>query len=149
MTNTAESGHQAAPAEACSNERVSRENAELLRVRDAMVSAPKTVPADATARDLRAMFANPHVRTALVVDGPRFVGIVQRDELGDRIADDYPVRALASGDVPTTEPDAPLVDALTILDAHDERRLVVLDPDGERLVGLLCLTSDRQGFCQS
>jgi hypothetical protein len=52
-------------------------------------------------------------------------------------------------DVPTTEPDAPLTDALAVLDAHNERRLVVVDPDQRHLRGLLCLTVDRLGFCQS
>lgn len=113
-----------------------------------MLATPKTVSADATAGELRAMFANPRVMTALVVDGSRFVGVVGRDALDDQIRDDHPLRELASRDVPTIEPDAPLSDALTLLDADQERRLVVLDPDGERLAGLVCLTQDRQGFCQ-
>jgi len=125
-----------------------RANAAALRVRDAMLATPKTVSADATAGELRAMFANPRVMTALVVDGSRFVGVVGRDALDDQIRDDHPLRELASRDVPTIEPDAPLSDALTLLDADQERRLVVLDPDGERLAGLVCLTQDRQGFCQ-
>ena len=45
--------------------------------------------------------------------------------------------------------DAPLPEATRGLDARGERRLVVLDPDGRTLRGLLCLTSDRSGFCQS
>lgn len=134
---------------ACANDSVGRENAARLRVRDAMVSRPKTVPADATVEDLRAMFANPHVRTALLVEGSRFVGVVHRDQLDDRIAGDSPAHALASRDVPTTDPDAPLSEAIAVLDARDEHRLVVLDPDGEQLCGLLCLTRDRNGFCQS
>ena len=147
--NTIPSGQPGRSADTCSNERVSRENAAGLRVRDAMVAAPKTVPADATTGDLRTLFANVHVRTALLVDGSRFIGVVQRDQLHDQIVDEHPARALASRDVPTTDPHVPLVDALAVLDARGERRLVVLDPDGERLRGLLCLTSDRNGFCQS
>lgn len=149
MTSPIPPGQSGTPAEVCGNERVSRENACALHVRDAMVAVPKTVPATATVGDLRAMFSNPHVRTALLVDGVRFVGVVQRDQLDDQIADDHAAHAVASRDVPTIEPDAPLVDALTVLDSLHERRLVVLDPDGERLRGLLCLTSDRSGFCQS
>jgi CBS domain-containing protein len=87
--------------------------------------------------------------TALLVDGTRFVGVVHRMQLDDQLGDEQPAAALARRDVPTIEPEAPLADALAILDADDERRLVVLDPDGDRLRGLLCLTRDRGGFCQS
>lgn len=137
------------PAQDCDNECVGRAQASVLRVRDAMLTTPKTVGADATAGDLRALFANSHVRTALLVDGSRFVGAVSRDQLDDRVSDERPAALLADCDVPTTQPDTPLNDALTVLDGRDERRLVVLDPDGERLRGLLCLTSDRSGFCRS
>jgi predicted transcriptional regulator len=149
MTSAVPSRGAEAAAEACHNQRVGRENAAALHVRDAMVAAPKTVSADATVRDLRTMFSNPHVRTALIVDGTRFVGVVQRAQVQDVISDEHPARELAVRDVPTVEPDTPLTDALTMLDSRDERRLVVLDADGDRLRGLLCLTSDRRGFCQS
>lgn len=138
-----------AAAEVCRNESVDRQDAAGRRVRDAMVATPKTVPAHATVADLRAMFANPHVVTALLVDDSRFVGVVHRAQLDDRMGDERPAAPLASRDVPTIDPDAPLTDALAILDAGNERRLVVLDPDGDRLRGLLCLTGDRRGFCQS
>lgn len=138
-----------APGQVCDNERVGRDSARGLRVRDAMLTAPKTVPADATVGDLRLLFGNPHVVTALLVDGSRFVGVVHRGQLGDQIPDEDPARALAGRDVPTVEPDAPLSDAIALLDSCAGLRAVVLDPDGERLRGLLCLTTDRQGFCQS
>ena len=41
------------------------------------------------------------------------------------------------------------VEALAVLDDDAEGRLVVLDPDGRTLRGLLCLTGDRTGFCRS
>ncbi|HWK29123.1 MAG TPA: CBS domain-containing protein [Solirubrobacter sp.] len=136
-------------AEVCKNERVTRADAERLRVRDAMVTTPKTTPANASVAELRATFANPHVVTALLVDGPAFAGIVHRDTLAGDVADASPARALAVRDVPTIAPDAPLTEALAGLDERGERRLVVLDGDGSTLRGLLCLTTDRQGFCQS
>ncbi len=149
MAGTTSSAESSTPTEVCKNERVGRDNAPGLRVRDAMVASPKTVPADATAANLRALFANPHVVTALLVDGPRFVGVVHRSELSSEVAGAHPARELARVDVPTIEPDAPLTDALALLDSRDERRLVVIDPEHRRLRGLLCLTSDRLGFCQS
>jgi CBS domain-containing protein len=136
-------------AEDCTNERVTRDDAPGSRVRDAMVSSPKTMPADGTVADLRAMFANPHVVSALLVDGSEFVGLVNRDAVRAETPDAQPARSLARADVATIDPDAPLAEALAVLDRDAGRRLVVLDRDGRTLRGLLCLTSDRGGFCQS
>jgi CBS domain-containing protein len=133
----------------CSNERVTRDAAPDARVRDAMVTSPKTMPADGTVADLRAMFANRHVVSALLVDGSEFVGLVHRDEVNDDVPDERPARLLARREVATIGPDAPLAEALTVLDERADRRLVVLDPDGRTLRGLLCLTGDRDGFCVS
>jgi CBS domain-containing protein len=136
--------------EDCSNPRLAREDAAERRVRDAMVASPKTMPAAGTVADLRATFANSHVVTALLVDGGEFAGVVHRDALAGDVPDDQPARALARrDDVATIEPDAPLADAMRMLDAQGERRHVVLDADGRTLRGLLCLTRDRSGFCQS
>jgi CBS domain-containing protein len=133
----------------CSNERVGRHDAGALAVRDAMVARPKTLPADASVAELRRLFSNGHVLTALLVDGVAFAGAIDRDELSADERDDRPARELASCDVATVEPDAPLAEALERLDEGGERRLVVLDADGRTLRGLLCLTTDRDGFCQS
>jgi CBS domain-containing protein len=132
----------------CSNPKVDRDAEEQL-VRDAMVASPKAMAADGTVADLRVMFENPKVRTALLVDGEEFAGVVQRDALGDGEADQRPVGELADRDVPTIGSDAPLAEAVRMLDESGERRLVVLDGDGRKLAGLLCLTRDRSGFCQS
>jgi CBS domain-containing protein len=131
----------------CTNDRVGRDGAAL--VRDAMVSRPKTLPATASVDDLRALFTNPHVRTALLVDGDRFAGAVERDDVPVDADGTGPARGLAASPVATIEPDAPLADAQAMLDADANHRLVVLDPDGVTLRGLLCLTTDRTGFCQS
>jgi len=114
-----------------------------------MVTSPKTMPADGTVADLRAMFANPHVMSALLVDGPEFVGLVDRDSRRDETPDGQPACSLVRPDVATIDPDAPLAEALALLDEDAERRLVVLDRDGRTLRGLLCLTGDRNGLCQS
>ncbi len=132
---------------ACTNEHVPGGGGR--RVRDAMVAAPKTVPADGTVGDLRALLRNPHVVTALLVDGTAFAGTVDRDALPADVADDRPLREFGRTDLPTVMPDAPLDDAAALLQATGLRRLVVLDPDGRTLRGLLCLTRDRSGFCRS
>jgi CBS domain-containing protein len=133
----------------CTNERVTRDAAKAALVRDAMVTSPKTMPVDGSVADLRMIFANPHVVTALLVDGAEFVGIVHRNALRDDASDEQPARSLVRRDVATIDPDAPLAEALSVLDERAERRLVVLDRDGRTLRGLLCLTSDRNGFCQN
>jgi CBS domain-containing protein len=132
----------------CSNPKVDRDAEEQL-VRDAMVSSPKAMAADGTVADLRAMFENPHVRTALLVDGDQFAGVVHRDALGDDEPDERAAGEIADRSVPTIGPDAPLAEAVRMLDESGDRRLVVLGEDGRTLAGLLCLTRDRSGFCQS
>jgi CBS domain-containing protein len=134
-------------AHECANPKVSIAGAQ--RVRDVMVSRPKTLPADASVADLRAMFANPSVLTALLVDGDRFAGAVERADLPSGASDTQRAGEFASRDVVTIEPDAPMADAVAHLDRDGDRRLIVLDPDGATLRGLLCLTADRTGFCQS
>jgi CBS domain-containing protein len=134
-------------ADECANPKVSV--AAARRVRDVMVSRPKTLPADASVADLRAVFANPSVLTALLVDGERFAGAVERDELPAGASDVQRAGEFASRDVVTIEPDAPMADATAHLDREGDHRLIVLDPDGATLRGLLCLTADRTGFCQS
>jgi len=57
-----------------------------------------------------------------------------------------------SAAVTTVTPDALRVfkiDWEAVPDRDGDRRLIVLDPDGATLRGLLCLTADRTGFCQS
>lgn len=68
----------------------------MLRVRDVMLARPKTLPVEATVADLRRLFANPRVLTALLVDGPMFVGSIERDDLDAALPDDASARSLAS-----------------------------------------------------
>src|SRR5215218_6563391 len=105
------------------NAKVTRECAARLLVRDVMVRRPKTLPAQATVAELRAHFGNPCVRTALLADGGRFAG----------------ARAHAHTDLPTVGPDATMEDAMALLDRRGDNRLLVLEPDGETIAGLLCL----------
>ncbi|HET6691092.1 MAG TPA: CBS domain-containing protein [Miltoncostaeaceae bacterium] len=133
----------------CTNEHVPHGRGDGARVGDVMVTAPKAVPADGTLGDLRELFRNPHVVTALLVDGAAFAGVVDRAALPADGPDDRSVRAFGRTDVPTVTPDAPLDDAAALLRRTGLRRLVVLDRDGRTLRGLLCLTRDRSGFCRS
>ena len=130
---------------------VDRDDATSLLVRDVMVSRPKTLPVEATVADLRRMFENPRMQTALLAEDGRFAGAVAPTELPETAGDDEPARAYARVDVPTLGPDAPMTEAIALLEARGDFRLVVVDGegDGARLAGLLCL--DRRGttFCTS
>ena len=129
------------------SDRLTRERVAPLRVSDVMVSRPKTVPADATVAELRALFGNSHVVNALLVRGTEFAGSLDRDDLPVAAADDELATDYATLEVPAATPGEPMVAVLERLDALDIRRLVVLDQDGTTLRGLLCLGRDRSGFC--
>ena len=126
-----------------------RDDAAGRLVRDVMVSRPKTLPADATVGDLRAQFRNPRVQTALLADDGRFAGAIAPTELPDTADASEPARAYARVDIPTLAPDATMAEAIALLEARGDFRLVVLDGEGDAatLAGLLCL--DRRGttFC--
>src|SRR5262249_12338562 len=89
---------------------------------------------------------NTHLHMALLVDGGRLVATVQRSDLEH----EWPAHATGStvgtlaGRV--IAPDAPLAEALRILDRTGGRRLAVVGGEGE-LLGLLCLKPSRSGFC--
>jgi CBS domain-containing protein len=128
---------------ACGNPAI--EIQDGLLVRDVMVARPKTLPSTSTVADLRRLFTNPHVATALLVDGDAFAGAVDRDAVPDHAPDHSAALDLAtSGDV--IGPDAAMAEAVSQLEARGTDRLVVLD--GTTLVGLMCLTKDRDGFCR-
>jgi CBS domain-containing protein len=124
---------------------VDRDEATDLLVNDVMVRRPKTLPSDATVADLRAMFTNPRVQCALLADAGRFVAAIAPAELPETAGPDEPARSYARADIPTLGPDAPMTEAIALLEARGDFRLVVVD--GGELAGLLCL--DRRGttFC--
>jgi hypothetical protein len=41
----------------------------------------------------------------------------------------------------------PISEAIQLLDARDEPRLIVLGDDGAKLLGLLCFNRSSSGFC--
>jgi CBS domain-containing protein len=134
-------------AEACHNPSLDRH--APVTVAEAMVSRPKTLPVEATVADVRGLFDNSHVQTALLVDGERFAGAIDREALPAEAGDGDAAADYAARDGETLTPDTPLALANERLDALETKRLVVLDPDGSTLRGLLCLKGDRSGFCVS
>jgi CBS domain-containing protein len=112
-----------------------------------MLTRPKTLPADATIADLRRLFANPRVETAVVVDGPRLVGVVDRQQVDEGQSDGTPARTLVRRDRVTIGGDATVADAMARMDETGGRRLVVVADDGATVEGLVCLSTDRTSFC--
>ena len=112
-----------------------------------MLSRPKTLPAAATVGDVREFFRNPHVMTALLVDDGDFRGAIDRGAVPAGATDDARALDYAALDTPTISPEAGVEDALEALRGLESRRLVVLDTDGARLLGLVCLNTTGTRFC--
>lgn len=126
--------------------RIALEAARDGTVAAAMLRRPKTLPVDATVADVRRLFDRPTMRTVLLVDGTAFRGAIERGDIPDT-ADDAEQALGHAGPFASIAPDAPLAEALERLARRDEQRLVVLDPDGTTLRGLLCLTAGGSAFC--
>jgi len=126
---------------------IARDAAQTLTVEAVMLHHPKTLPADATVADLRRLFANATIRTALLVDGPAFVATVERTDLPEAAADDEPAMAYARRDADRVEPSVLMAEAMPKLERSPEGRLVVVDADGETLRGLICLRGSADAFC--
>lgn len=113
-----------------------------IRVRDAMLAEPRTLPATATAQEAGGILSRQEVRSVLVVDDAgRLVGNVTRELLVDRVvATGALPGAVRLGDI--AAPVALAIDAamdaeeaFRVMEEHDAERLPVLD--GGRLVGVL------------
>jgi CBS domain-containing protein len=127
---------------------VAFDDALAMTVGEVMIPAPKTLPADALVADVRQAFERPHVRSALLADGDRFTGVIERDGLPADAPDDAPARAYLEAEVAMVTPATPMGDAVPLLEGRGEPRLVVLDEDGVTLRGLLCTNTTATGFCQ-
>jgi CBS domain-containing protein len=109
-------------------------------VREALVSDPRVLPADATPQQVAELLTHPHVESALVVDGERLVGCITPETLVSAIAEGRDLGSLtaadlADGEVPTIGPEESLEEALRVMAEHDLERLAVVD--GGRFLGIL------------
>jgi CBS domain-containing protein len=126
---------------------ITREAALGLSVGEVMLSRPKTLGTDATLAEVRRLFENPNVRTAVLVDGERFFGTVERDDLPEGAGDGDAAREYARFDAELVRPEIPLCDVLPQLERSREGRLVVVGDDGVTLAGLLCQRGFDDAFC--
>jgi predicted transcriptional regulator len=115
-------------------------------VSEIMIRNPKRLPADASVADARALFANPKVLVAPLVDGDgRVTGELGRDDVPST-ADEAEHAADYSSDPHLIAPDATMRAAIDTLTELDGERLVVVDAAG-RLAGMLCLNRRDGRFC--
>ena len=115
------------------------------------ITAPKTLPADTTVREVRLAFTDAHVHVVLLVEDPRLprtrlLGTLVRDDLPDGAPGSTAALELATLTGRTVDPATPVRDAHRRLLASGQRRLAVVGPRLE-LVGLLCLRADGSSFC--
>jgi CBS domain-containing protein len=109
-------------------------------VREALVSDPRVVSADASAREAAELLTRPHVESALVTDGERLLGCVTLESIVAALARGVDllsatVREVCETDVTTVGPDLPLDEALHLMAESGLERLPVTE-DG-RLLGVL------------
>ena len=111
-------------------------------VREAMVSHPGHLPANASAQAAGELLGRPEVRAIFVTDQERLVGVVTRKTLvREVVAAGLDPRTTLLGTIAeppdhTIGPDVPLEDAYRFLEAEDAERIPVVD-DEDRLIGVL------------
>ena len=118
-----------------------------MTVGEVMIAKPKTLPGDAVVADVRRAFENPSVRTVLLADDGLFRGAIERDLLPAEADADEPASRYIVSDPVTTPSLVPVAEAIELLDARPEPRLIVLDDDGATLLGLVCFNRSSSGFC--
>lgn len=109
-------------------------------VREALVSDPRVLSVDASAREAAELLTRPQVRAALVTEGDRLLGCVTLESIVAAVARGVDLRAatardVCDTDVTTVSPDMPLEEALHLMAEEGLERLPVTD-DG-RLLGVL------------
>ena len=113
----------------------------MSRVRDAMIPDPVSLEASATAQEAGEHLVQPDVRAVYVSESGRFVGVVTRKTLVERVVAagqdprTAPVGELAEPPNWTIDPELPLDEAFGLLEEWDAERVPVVD--GGKLVGVL------------
>ena len=111
-------------------------------VRDAMVSNPGQLPADASAQAAGELLQRTEVRAVYVTEGERLVGVITRKTLVREVIApgldpaSTELRAIAETPHLTIGPDVPLEEAFRFLESEDAERVPVVD-EHHRLVGVL------------
>jgi CBS domain-containing protein len=115
------------------------------RVRDAMVSDPHALDGGATAQEAGEALMRPEVRSVLVCDGGRFVGVITRKTLVREVVargrdpQTTILREIAEIPNATLDSELPLAEAFAFLEEGDYKRLPVVDCGN--LVGVISRSS--------
>jgi CBS domain-containing protein len=121
------------------------EEAAGLTVADVTHSRAKALPASATVGDVLAWFSESGSRRmALLADDGRYVACLVPEDLDG--ADPGARAAELAREWPTVAPDEPATRGEELALRTDARRVPVVDHDG-RLLGIVAVTTDLQGFC--
>ena len=109
-------------------------------VREALVSDPRVLSAEASAREAAELLTRPQVRNALVTDGDRLLGCVTPESIVAAVARGVDLlsataRDVCDDDVATVPPDMPLDEALHLMAEQGLERLPVTDEG--KLLGVL------------
>jgi CBS domain-containing protein len=113
----------------------------MSKVREAMVSEPRTLEASAPAAEAGQLLARPEVRAVFVSEQGRLVGVVTRKTLvREVVATGRDPRETRVGEIAeepyyTLDSDLDLEEAFRFLEEHDAERVPVVE--GGRLVGVL------------
>jgi CBS domain-containing protein len=120
----------------------SSREAAVSTVREAMVSNPGQLPADASAQAAGELLQRTEVRAVYVTEDERLVGVVTRKTLVREVIAhgldprSTELRTIAETPHLTIGPDIPLEEAFRFLEAEDAERVPVVD-EHHRLVGVL------------
>jgi CBS domain-containing protein len=117
-----------------------------LTVADVTHSRFKALPADTTVGEVREWFAaSESRRMALLADDGRYAGSLVPADLAGESDPARPAAELAQSR-PTVAPEDPASLAEELALSTETRRVPVVDRDG-RLLGIVAITADLQGFC--
>jgi CBS domain-containing protein len=109
-------------------------------VREALVSDPRVLPADASVREAAELLTHPQVKSVLVTDGERLLGCVTVESIVAAVArgaelGSAKVRDVVEPEVASVPPDMPLDEALHLMAEQGLERLPVTE--NGRLLGVL------------
>jgi len=122
------------------------------RVRDAMVSDPHALEADASAQEAGVALMRPEVRSVLVCEQGRFLGVITRKTLVREVVArgldprTTRVREIVESPNATIESETPLAEAFAFLEEGDYERVPVVDRG--KLVGVLSRSSVRRRLAE-
>ena len=122
------------------------------RVRDAMVSDPHPLDASASAQEAGEALMRPEVRSVLVCDAGRLLGVVTRKTLVREVVArgrdprTTVLREIAEPPNATVDSEMPLPEAFAFLEAADYERVPVVEQG--KLVGVLSRSSLRRRLAE-